>query len=240
MTLITGEVFGEVTRDKTPRHYFDSIVPQKFAAASGGPTLAQLTPLYFDSATENWKTWTVDNEVQTLTFDATGGTYTLAFDGVVSPSLTYANDATDDDTILAALEALPGIGSGDVTVVRGTPVGNVTIFTVTFGGALTGTNVPAIAVTESLTGGNGTLVVATSTAGAGSADIDGFVAEPADGSHPCTLHATLETVHNVGMTGRLRYEDIPLPAGENQNMLDAALMGLRAKGYIIEGLPGFH
>lgn len=105
-------------------------------------------------------------EVQTLTFDATGGTYTVAFDGSPATSnVTYANTSGDTATLLAALESLPTINPGDVTVSRGTPSGNVTVFTVTFAGAYVGQNVPAIVVTESLTGGSGTLVVATATGG---------------------------------------------------------------------------
>lgn len=105
------------------------------------------------------------SEVQTLTFDATGGTYDLTFDGETTGTLTYANDATDDDTILAALNGLSNVNPGDVTVVRGTPAGNVTVFTVTFAGQWLGRNVPQMTSTETLTGGNGTLVHATTTGG---------------------------------------------------------------------------
>lgn len=109
------------------------------------------------------------SEVQTLTFDATGGTYTVAFDGSPATSnITYANAAGDAATLQAALESLPTINPGDVTVTRGTPAGNVTIFTVTFGGQWVGRDVPTIAITESLTGGSGTLVPAVGTAGGGS------------------------------------------------------------------------
>jgi hypothetical protein len=108
------------------------------------------------------------SEVQTLTFDATGGTYTVAFDGsAATGNITYLNTSGDTAAITAALESLSTINPGDVTVTRGTPAGNVTIFTVTFGGDYVGENIPEIVVTESLTGGSGTLVVATSQAGGG-------------------------------------------------------------------------
>lgn len=110
------------------------------------------------------------SEVQTLTFDATGGTYTLAFDGSpASASQTYLNTSGDTAVIQAALESLSTINPGDVTVTRGTPAGAVTVFTVTFGGRYVGDNVPLIAITESLTGGSGTLVPATGTAGGSAA-----------------------------------------------------------------------
>lgn len=110
------------------------------------------------------------SEVQTLTFDATGGVYTVGFDGSAdSPSLTYLNTTGDTAVILAALEGLSTINPGDVTVSRGTPAGNVTIFTVTFGGRYVGQNVPTINITETLTGGSATLAAAQGTAGGGSA-----------------------------------------------------------------------
>ena len=113
------------------------------------------------------------NEQQTLTFDATGGVYTVAFDGsAATANITYANTAGDTATLLAALESLSTINPGDVVVTRGTPAGNVTIFTVEFTGRYAGQNVPTIAITETLTGGGATLVPAQSVAGGG-AVVDG-------------------------------------------------------------------
>jgi hypothetical protein len=106
-------------------------------------------------------------EAQTLTFDATGGVYTLVFDGETTPSLTYLNTSGDTAVIQAALEALSNINPGDVTVTRGTPAGAITIFTVTFGGQWAGKNVPQMTNTETLTGGSTTLVHGTTTAGGG-------------------------------------------------------------------------
>ena len=241
MTLQQTELFSEGTvRGPALRHWFTSIQPKKFAASGTAPTLAQLTPVSYDSATGNWKIWTADNEIQTLTFDATGGTYTISFDGVaVAAAATYLNTAGDTAAITASLETLPNIQPGDVTVMRGTPAGAITIFTVTFGGQWAHKNVPQMTSTEALTGGSGTLTHATTTAGAGFA-IDGFVSEPEGGAYPALLHATLETLHNVGMGGTIHHADIPLPAGEDQTIMDAELMGLRAKGFNITGLANFH
>lgn len=108
------------------------------------------------------------NEQQTLTFDATGGTYTLTFDGnTAAAATTYLNAAGDTAALQAVLEAFPGIAPGDVTVTRGTPAGNVTVFTVEFTGNLAGVNVPQLTSSESLTGGGGTLIHATTVAGGG-------------------------------------------------------------------------
>lgn len=241
MATVTNELWSSGSvRGPALRGWFTSIRSSKYAASGAAPTLPQFTPLYFDEATSTWKIWTSDNEEQTLTFDATGGTYNLFFEASDSGALTYLNTTGDTAVILAALEAMPSIQVGDVSVTRGTPVGNVTIFTVTFKGNWASKNVPAIAVTEALTGGGGTLVQATTVAGGGSPDIDGFVSEPENGANPTLLHATGETIHNVGMGGTIAYADIPLPAGESQPLLDIALSGLRAKGFNITGLATFH
>ena len=108
------------------------------------------------------------SEVQTLTFDGTGGVYTVGFDGsAASGSLTYLNTAGDTAVILAGLESLPTINPGDVTITRGTPAGNITVFTLTIAGQYLGQDVPTIAITETITGGAGTLVAAQVTAGGG-------------------------------------------------------------------------
>lgn len=107
------------------------------------------------------------NEQQTLTFDATGGTYTLSFDGTTAAAATYANTSGDTATLTALLETFPGIAPGDVTVTRGTPAGAVTVFTIEFTGNLAGVNVPQLTNTDSLTGGSGTLTHATTVAGGG-------------------------------------------------------------------------
>lgn len=108
------------------------------------------------------------SEVQTLVIDATGGTYDITFDGDNTGNITYAGTAGDSATMQAALETLPNISPGDVTVTQGATVSNSTTFTLTFGGNYTGLNVPQITVSESLTGGAGTATPATGTAGGGS------------------------------------------------------------------------
>jgi len=103
------------------------------------------------------------NEVQTLTEGTpiTAGTYTLGFRGQSTSAIAYNATAA---AIQSALEALPAIGPGNVTVTGG-PV-DVLAVTVTFIGALSGTNVPQLtSVQTSLTG---TFAHATSTPGTGS------------------------------------------------------------------------
>lgn len=53
------------------------------------------------------------NAVQTVTVVATGGTYTLAFNGVATAAIAYNAPAA---TVEAAIAALGNVGSGNVTV----------------------------------------------------------------------------------------------------------------------------
>jgi len=127
-------------------HYPNGYIP------SGTP-LAQIT------ATELYGPYSVTDEVQTLTEGGSGLTsFTITFDGQTTASID--DDATAAD-VQAALEALSNIAPGDVTVTGG-PLASGP-FTVTFGGNYADTNVPAMTTTP--TGGTGTVVVATTTAG---------------------------------------------------------------------------
>jgi len=109
------------------------------------------------------------NEVQTLTLGGTptGGTFKLAFDGYT----TAAIDWTDTDSTLiadidAALEALPNIGTGGVTVAAGTLTSGIGTITITFGGNLAELVVATITVADdSLEGSAPTIAVAETTPG---------------------------------------------------------------------------
>ena len=81
----------------------------------------------------------------TIVGDATGGTFALDFEGEITAAL--AHDASSADMV-AALEALPGIGVGDVLVVGddGGP------WTVTFRGALGQQPIPVMSGISALTG----------------------------------------------------------------------------------------
>lgn len=112
------------------------------------------------------------SEVQTITVDAAGGTFTVAFDG--SPASGAIAFNASAATVKAALEALSTINPGDVAVTGGPgAAGGGTPYTVTFGGRYIGQNVPALVTAAgSLTGGASTAAVATPTPG-GSAVSDG-------------------------------------------------------------------
>lgn len=108
------------------------------------------------------------NEVQTLTEGGSGLTsFTITHSGNTTTSLD--EDATAAE-VQAALIALAHIDPGDV-VVTGGPLGTGP-FSVTFGGKFIGTDVAAMTTTP--TGGTGTVVVATATAGGASPSANGL------------------------------------------------------------------
>lgn len=97
------------------------------------------------------------SEVQTVTEGGSGLTsFTLTLDGETTGSIAAAATAA---AVQSALEALSNIAPGDVTV-TGSAGGP---YTLTFGGARVGKDVPALTATP--TGGSGTVTIATPTAG---------------------------------------------------------------------------
>lgn len=99
----------------------------------------------------------MDNTVQTLTIGGgpTGGTFTLIYAGPVTTPIAYNPSSSD---IQSALEALPTIGTGNVTVTGSGP------FTITFTGDLAATVAMPIATNSAaLTGGTGAPLAATVT-----------------------------------------------------------------------------
>lgn len=111
---------------------------------------------------------TATDEEQTVTVTATGGTFTLTYDGQTTDAI--AENATAA-TVQTELEQLSNIEVGDV-VVTGSAGGP---YTLTFGGNLADVNVEAL--TASAAGltqaaGTGTAAVATTTAGGAAISID--------------------------------------------------------------------
>lgn len=105
-----------------------------------------------------------DNETQTITIDATGGTFTVSLSGETTAAVDFDATAAELQT---ALEELLAVAPGDITVTGGP--GATSAFVLTFGGQYGGGNVPAVTTDAgSLTGGAGTAVVATTNEGSAS------------------------------------------------------------------------
>lgn len=102
------------------------------------------------------------NEVQTITVNATGGTFTVSFGGHTTAAIARNASAA---TVQSALEALASIGTDGVNVTGG-PLATAPV-TVTFVGANGGINQANMTTTAtSLTGGSSTATVAGVTNGA--------------------------------------------------------------------------
>ena len=108
------------------------------------------------------------NEVQTLTIGGTPttGTFKLKFDGHTTAPITWSStNNTLRDNVDAALEALPNVGTGGVTVAVGTMTAGVGTLTITFAGNLVNLAVPTITVANNSLDGSGTVEVAETTPG---------------------------------------------------------------------------
>ena len=109
------------------------------------------------------------DEVQTITFGGTptGGTFKLKFQNQITAAISWsATNNTLRDNVDAALEALPGIGTGNVTTAVGTMTAGIGTLTVTFISALGKRAVDLLTVqVNSLTGTSPTVAVTETTPG---------------------------------------------------------------------------
>lgn len=109
------------------------------------------------------------DEVQTITFGGTptGGTFKLKFGSFVTAAISWsATNNTLRDNVDAALEALPNVGAGNVTVAVGTMTAGVGTLTMTFAGTLAKRAVALITVaSNNLTGTAPTVAVTETTPG---------------------------------------------------------------------------
>lgn len=106
------------------------------------------------------------DEIQTLTIDATGGTFRLAFQGFPTADISWsATNSTLVANIDAALEALPSVGTGGVTTAVGTMTAGVGTITMTLVAQNGKKAVPTIAVANNSLTGTATCSVAETTPG---------------------------------------------------------------------------
>jgi hypothetical protein len=107
-------------------------------------------------------------EIQTITVNATGGTFTITAFGETTAAIAWNASA---QAVQDALTLLPGIQPGDVVVSGG--IGGTNPFSLLWGGQYADQDVPAVTTTPSLTGGTSTAAVATGTAGGATPATDG-------------------------------------------------------------------
>lgn len=106
------------------------------------------------------------SEVQTLTIDADGGTFTLVYEGQTTAAISWsATNNTLRDNVDAALEALATIGTGGITTAVGTMTAGVGTLTLTFAGNLAKKAVSLITVGSNNLTGTATLTVEETTPG---------------------------------------------------------------------------
>ena len=101
------------------------------------------------------------NEIQTVTVTATGGTYTLSFDGATTAAIAFDAPANlaDENTVTGPTSVERRLEDvATIDDVRVTRTGNV--YTVEFRGALTARNVAQLTVLAALTGGTATVATA--------------------------------------------------------------------------------
>lgn len=124
---------------------------------------ANATPLLNAGAPSNGT-----SEVQTLTIGGTptAGTFTITYDGFTTAAITWsATDATLVSNIQAALNALPNLEDGEVTVADATLTSGIGTATLTFGGNRAKLAVNLMVATSSLTGTSPTAAITETTAG---------------------------------------------------------------------------
>tara|TARA_R110000868_G_scaffold303308_1_gene563802 strand:+ start:248 stop:934 length:687 start_codon:yes stop_codon:yes gene_type:complete len=150
---------------------FDSVFTDtRIVAPSASRTTSQVFPQNNDNSKGCFAVLDVSsvtqsvNEVQTLSVDATGGTYTLTFGPNTTNALAFDLDAAG---VESALRGLPSIGGTNVAVVPSGP--NKAI---TFQGPLGGQDVAQITTNSaSLTGNSQTASVVTTTPGVAGSSI---------------------------------------------------------------------
>lgn len=158
------------------------------------------------------------NETQEVAIDATGGTFTLSFDGA-GPTAPIAFDALPA-AVTAALEGLANIAPGDVVVTGGPGnAGGTTPYSIEFTGQYVGADVAEMTADGALlTGGALTAVPSTTTPGAELSLLEGNtttpVAIPAGGVRSGHGFAIDIAHHAAASPGQVPDDDaVPCAAG---------------------------
>jgi len=131
------------------------VVSVKYAVVGASlPSIPASAPVVWSAA------GTAQNEIQTITVDATGGTFTISYGGQTTATIAFG---ALGETVESKLEALSSIGEGQVSVTgaSGGP------FVITFRDSLGNQDIAAVTTDPALlTGGAGTAAVVPTQAGA--------------------------------------------------------------------------
>lgn len=214
-----------------PRVYPTTIQPKTFAAGTG--TIQKCSPLQFNEDLGQWQQWSAlgsEKKVQLDYGGASGGDYTITVNGETTGAIGYDDD---NDAILEALLALGNVDSGDVEVSGGPAPGDSVVLT--FKGQFKGKN-PTVSIDDSTTGGTGMELSIIQPAVNGGGIVRGILF-PDD----VELKEGKEVIGQVMLSGKVHYDDIVLPEGEDaEAMKEAFRSGVRERGIMVQGLPGFH
>lgn len=155
------------------------------------------------------------NEGQTVTITGvpTAGTFTLTLDGETTAAIAYNASAA---AVTTALEGLSNIRVGSVTVTGGPGPG--TPYVVTFSGTqYSGTDVPQMSATSSLTGGTAPAVAVTTTTAGGSGTSDGSDVLAGFLLFPQSVASTDTVIHGPLLdVGRIIVANLPIALSANQ------------------------
>jgi hypothetical protein len=220
MSLSTNELYAEVSTTPAPqiRPYDAGVERVHFAAVATAITYESGTPVCRNRSTGFWVVWTdALNEIQSITVDATGGTFTITHDGQTTAAIAF--DATAA-AVKTALVILGAFDENDLTVTGGPgDAGGTTPYLFEFHGRFQGQDMALLTTNAgSLTGGAGTAVVAEDQAGSNLTGIEGFVY-----GRDVNVEVGAEVIGNVMLRGEILASDVKLPAGESQANLDIAL-----------------
>lgn len=230
MSLDPNELFSQNTRNSRPRVQIGRIQPKTLAA--GVALLAILTPLARLRASGFFAPWVAAIAgVDTITFTPTvsGGTYKLTLNGAQTAAIAYNASAA---AVQAALELLGTVKPGDVVASGGAGPTNIVL---TYANRFLG-NRPTLVIADSTTGGGNTAIVQT-VAGSesdGSDEITAFL-----WPDNAQLLAGNEIIGDVLMSGTIHIDDIPLTGSNTLPQLKAALLSVRQKDFLIQGMQGF-
>lgn len=155
------------------------------------------------------------NEGQTVTITGipTGGTFTLTLDGETTAAIAYNATAA---AVTTALENLSNVRVGSVTVTGGP--GPTTPWVVTFTGTqYSGTDVPQMTATSSLTGGTAPAVAVTTSTAGGSGVTDGSDILAGFLAYPQAVTAADTVVHGPLLDhGRIITANLPIALSAQQ------------------------